>query len=89
MLYGGRSPPRNLKPLPWRLILGWITILKTKGHGRAVHGQVKIVARGAKDTAVSYVNVWLQNPHLLHCRMICHCEAQARSTKGDWVFKRT
>jgi hypothetical protein len=59
-------------------LTGWITIFKTKSR----EGQIKIVARGPADCAVSYVTVWLANPQLLHCRMISYCEAQVRGGQG-------
>lgn len=47
------------------------------------------MVRGPNDNAVTYVTVVLRSPQLLHCRMIVHCESQARSVKGNWVFDRT
>lgn len=66
---------------------GWITILKPTSK---IQGQIKIVAKEEKRSIVSYINIFLPNPQLLHCRMITFCEAQARSLKGptSWLFSR-
>ena len=40
-------------------------------------GQVKIVAKGPGDGegVVSYVSIWLDEPQLLHSRMITFCKS--------------
>ena len=76
-------PYPNPNPNPGNppLFAGWITVLKSASRV----GQIKVVCRGPNDCAVSYINVLLTSPQLLHCRMITYCEVPYIRHSIGWV----
>ncbi|TFJ87401.1 hypothetical protein NSK_001733 [Nannochloropsis salina CCMP1776] len=91
---GEDGEEEGVKILPWRSIMGWITVLPTQ----TCPGQIKIVStlppawnKRGRTRKAAYILLSLDAPQLLHSRMITFCEAHARSyhTDGDsWVFMR-